>query len=384
MSTKVPAAIERVPTHIIHIIGSMTSAKDVENLSRTCSKLRSKLGRLVWSHVLIHGNEHDLISKLNILGPGVAKNREKLGFVRKARILLTQERPLVSHGCGDYEYEADFPIFLGHQHGALPSAIIQTVGAMSTLKSLILILRGMADSQRNEFRFSLRLSPVLKLEHLRLDAEKDLTNTVLRQCLGTSLKALHLSRGVKSSSFKLAAGKFKGLEMLRLSLDGNMATEMPTRSMNAQAIKDIATAFPHLKCLILCEGPSNHPTGQRYTIRTPTQRQAFQRQVTKLADALREKMPELQRFACTLWRKRLGNNIAIEAVGPNDNQTLTDQDWEPFFTELMGRITDGHPLIQEVCILTELPRFYHWNSGTTRLVIRGNKRSADFPFGLEI
>ncbi|KAM0559734.1 hypothetical protein ACHAPJ_004258 [Fusarium lateritium] len=359
-----PAAIECAPTHIIQMIGSMISPKDAQNLSRTCSKLRSKLGRLVLSHVLLRGNEHDLLRRLNILRPEVVGNREKLGFVRKARILLTQERSSVSRGGGD------------HEHGALPTAITQALSAMSTLKSLALSFWGMTDWQQNLFRDLLRASPLLKLEYLRLDAETRLTKAVLQQCLETRLKALHLGTGVESSNFKLAARKFKGLERLRLCLDCDITTEKPTRSMNSKVVSEIARAFPHLKCLILCEEPRN-------TIRTPGQRQKFKGQVKNFANTLREKMPELQRFARTLWRKRLGNRMAIVAAGPNDDQTLTDEDWEPFFARLMGRITNEHPGLQEVCILTGRPRFYHWNGVTTRLRIRGNTRSANFPFGLE-
>ncbi|KAJ4268366.1 hypothetical protein NW762_002429 [Fusarium torreyae] len=371
MRTMEPAAIECAPTHIVQMIGSMISPKDAGNLSRTCSKLRSKLGRLVWSHVLLHCNEHDLLRRLNILRPEVVGNREKLGFVRKAKILFTQGHPLVSRGGSD------------HEHGALPTAITQALSAMSTLKSLDLILGGMTNWQQNVFRRLLRASPLLKLEHLRLDAETRLTKAVLGQCLKTSLKALHLSGGVKSFNFKLAARKSKGLERLRLCLDGDLTTEKPTRCMNAKVVDEIAKVFPHLKCLILCEEPSNHHTGQRNTICTPEQRQKFKGQGKKLANTLREKMPGLQRFACTLWRKRLGNRMVIAATGPNDDQTLADEDWQPVFAKLMRKITDEHPGMQEVCILTERPQFYHWNGSTTRLRIRGNKRSANFPFGLE-
>ncbi|RGP62090.1 hypothetical protein FSPOR_9548 [Fusarium sporotrichioides] len=197
-----PAALESIPRETIQQIASSLNLKDVRSLSKTCRSLRSKLYRLIWSRVLIHGCERDLARQLKTFNPESEHGRATLALVKNATILKNMVQPCYHIDLWD---ALKYPVYLTYL-GSISQAIMQTLQAMTSLESLNLNVLGLSEQQELKFLDLLQEAPEFKLQHLTIRAGYGVAKSFI-------LRYSHELRSLDTDVLSISAGLFKSKKL---------------------------------------------------------------------------------------------------------------------------------------------------------------------------
>ncbi|CAF3467140.1 unnamed protein product [Fusarium graminearum] len=351
--------LEGLPIETVQQVASFLSHKDIRNLSLSCRSLRSKLYRLLWSRVLIHGGENDLARTLKTFDIESEHGRAILAFIKKATIHKDMVRPFWHADTWDaLKYDVD-PIF----STPIPQAIMQTLQAMTSLESLHLNILAFSAQQELAFLDLLQATPDIKLQNLTIRAVCKVAKSFIPKCS-------HDLRSLDTYDCKMSTGIFKSkkLEKLRiqsqytamLGLHHHQSVFILGDLMEMPSLRNISNRFPALKTLIL------HETS-RYNVDPATADPTTT--ITIIVNTLKKRFGHLERLAFNLnWIEFY--NIVFD---------------ENFFHDLVTRIAREHRSLQEVCVLFGPPRFDHWkrDRGVTLRNFCEVPNPMGFPFGVE-
>ncbi|EKJ68046.1 hypothetical protein FPSE_11857 [Fusarium pseudograminearum CS3096] len=351
--------LEGLPIETVQQIASFLSHRDIRILSHSCRSLRSKLYRLLWSRVLIHGGENDLARTLKTFDIESEHGRATLAFIKKATIHKDMVRPFCHTDPWDtLKYHID-PTF----STSIPQAIMQTLQAMTSLKSLHLNILAFSEQQELAFLDLLQETPDIKLQHLTIRAGCQVAKPFI-------LKCSHDLRSLYTYDCKMSAGIFKSKKLEKLRIQSQYTTMLGLHHQQSffilgdllemPSLRNISNHFPALKTLIL------HKTN-RYNVDTATADPTTT--ITIIVNTLKKRYGRLQRLAFNCnWIDSY--NIVLDAN---------------FFHNLVTRIAREHRSLQELCVLFEPPQFYHWkrDQGITIREYSKVPNPKGFPFGVE-
>ncbi|KLP02149.1 unnamed protein product [Fusarium fujikuroi] len=377
--------IEAIEDVLLYRIVAYLEFPDILRLSTSAPILRQYLRREILEHVCVYGNSHEILRRLGTFPAQQQWGRDILEHIRKVRVILTKDTTESRH---DWDNICDFHpggnILLptpGDMHDALRIALVHTLKSMFKMRYLDLCMAALPkDEQANISQSLEEFVELLYLRLLRVRGEFKLQSILLRLCSAPTLVALDLDTNHKSTLLKFATKKFPNLARLRLMI--SCEREKPSRSTNHRVVEAIGALAPQLRWLILCEGPSKHYR-RRLIGETMGERQQFFNEIRLLGDTLKESMPKLRRFACTLWLERLSNGM-MHGQYPADQEDHELADWEPFLSTVASKIQERANQLRDVCILIENGKYrsYEKQDSIRIMGVEDVHRTDNWPFGL--
>ncbi|RGP63049.1 hypothetical protein FSPOR_8849 [Fusarium sporotrichioides] len=331
-STTKPRALARAPVHptstgtnlldlpneLIYAIGVTAERRDTKALSATCRRLRANLASVVLSRVKLSISLSATSRGAYTFAP-LGEHGDNLGLVKRSA------RP---------------PSFAGELLSM--SHVADIIKAMASLKSLSLDVRVLSTDEVRSLVQKLFSVPRIPPQCLEPGCKMD------RRCL---MKSLEEDTDPESFRFTAAPGFSAHLESLTIDQSMRiMRSKSRPESINHCRIGYIAEGFPRLKSLVYREplGNGNPFFDPNFTVDDiPTDG-------TMLGTVLKEKLPTLQRFVCTILF------VDTNDLVPNLSRL------RPF----VGLVTGDHPTLNEMVIIISNMRLVCWERGSNQISMK--------------
>ncbi|CAF3453720.1 unnamed protein product [Fusarium graminearum] len=312
-----------LPNELIYAVGVAAERRDARALSTTCRRLRENLASIVWSRVKLSIGLCVTSSDIDTFVAYLEEHCEKFGLIKEATIHFD--------GC-----RTECPPCCVDELLSVPKAAY-IINAMTSLESLSLDVQNLSAKQIKTLTDELRSGP--NIEVLELKCEKN--SRCLMECVGEATGP--------GSSQSIAAPEISS----HLGSQSTRATisRPKHKSTNDCGINYIAERFPQLKSLVIREPLFD---GYQLTNSHFTADKIPQIDGMMLGTALKEKLPTLQRFVCT-----------IHFANPIDLVPHLSR-----FRPLISMAAANHPALNEMVIILSRMYLICWKRESNHISLR--------------
>ncbi|QPC68157.1 hypothetical protein HYE67_010388 [Fusarium culmorum] len=312
-----------LPNELIYAVGVAAERRDAKALSTTCRRLRENLASVVWSRIKLSIGLCETSSDIDTFVAYLEEHCEKFGLIKEATIHFD--------GCRT----ESLPCCVDELLSVPKAACI--INAMTSLESLSLDVQNLSAKQIKTLTDELRSGP--NIEVLELKCEKN--SRCLMECVGEATDP--------GSSESIAAPESSSHLGSQSTRTTTISRPKP-KSINDYGINYIAERFPQLKSLIVREPlfdgyqlTDSHFTADKIPMDS-----------TMLGTALKEKLPNLQRFVCT-----------IHFANPIDLAPHLSR-----FRPFIRAVAANHPALDEMMIILSRMYLICWKRESNHISLR--------------
>ncbi|KAJ4267200.1 hypothetical protein NW762_003301 [Fusarium torreyae] len=342
-----PPTLAAMPTEILCMIGSNLSGNELGSIARASRRFRQIFITRVFENIKFSGNMGRLTEQLASLLYGSSVP------------VMTLIKPFIKYATfqiqGVTAPDDAIPSQVSKAGLTLISIFLRT---MPQLKGAVFDLH-LPHTQQVQFSRQLREAPRLygppSLRFLN-SVEISGLNAILRN-YNTAPGAVQIPAWHGTRSYKAVRDRCPTLKALHLSR-GYERKHRLFRSMDHKILELINRDFNQLESLVLHEATSAHEELYRGQFKTPKHFLELNRMIDRLIVSLNA-MPQLRRFAFTMWYKRLDKRlIRADWSRQAGREPLVDADLEDYYSALINHISKAVPRLEELCITVQDPVFY--------------------------
>ncbi|UZP35380.1 hypothetical protein NXS19_003196 [Fusarium pseudograminearum] len=311
-----------LPNELIYAVGVAAERRDARALSTTCRRLRENLASVVWSRVKLSIGLCETSSDIDTFTTYLGEHCEKFGLIKEATIHFDGCRTESPPCCADELLSVPKAAYINN--------------AMRSLESLSLDVQNLSAKQIKTLIDELCFGS--NVEILELKCEKN--SRCLMECVGEATD--------HGSSESIAAPEISS-HLGSQSTRTTMSRPKP-KSISDYRINYIAERFPQLKSLVVRE-----PLFDGYQL-TDSHFTADEIPMdgTMLGTALKDKLPTLQRFVCT-----------IHFTNPIDLVPHLSR-----FRLFISAVAANHPALDEMVIILSRMYLICWKRESNHISLR--------------
>ncbi|KAH7003959.1 hypothetical protein EDB82DRAFT_485642 [Fusarium venenatum] len=316
-----------LPNELIYAIGAVADNRDSRSLSATCRRLQVNLTSVVWSRVKLSISLCEISNDIYTFIPYLGEHYERLG--------LTKEVTINFNDC-----DTRPPCYTGE---LLPvHRVADFIKAMTSLKSLSLDVRALSTDRIKTLADELCYGSRIQLRYLELRCRDN--SRYLMKCFGEA---------TNPGSFESIATPGFSSHVESLSINQPMrfaqSRSIPI-SINDDEIKYITERFSQLKSLVFRESICDE---SRFFHSYSTADEICM-YGTMLGSVLKEKLPTLQRYICTIPLANLSYLVSH------------------FFRlrPFISLVTGDHPALNEMVVIIGHMHLISWGRDSNQISLK--------------